>query len=162
MKLIRFLITRKILSLKSAIRFYPIFIMLRLKVIVNNEYTKVNVSIPDKWFLKNNNNSLFGGVLLLVSDPFPALLFEHHFPECTVWTSEHSITYLRPAHGVLNMEVQIDENTILTFKEELISNRSATKTFTYYFKDKNSHKVAEIKSKTYIRKTNKNVADVKG
>ncbi len=152
MRFLRKLVDSKKIELKTAIRFYPPFVFLRLKVRVRSDYMRVNAVIPNRWFLRNNNNSVFGGVMLLVSDPFPALLFEHHFENCQAWTVNHSITYLRPSYGEIHMQVDITHEDINYMKTALLNKRSVVKEFTYFFEDERGHKIAEVKNVSCLRK----------
>lgn len=144
------------LHLRTIIRFYPPFLLLGLKARISPNGRTVLLKVPSRWFYTNNNGVTFGGVLLLISDPFPSLLFEKLIPDVKAWTTEHSIEYLRPIKGEVTANVTISDKTIAYFNNELKDNRSAKKSFEYYFEDKHGRKVARVSTTSFIRNNNRN------
>ena len=140
------------LHLRTIIRFYPPFLLLGLKARISVDGKSVVLKVPSRWFYSNNNGVTFGGILLLISDPFPSLLFEKIIPNVKAWTVEHSIEYLRPIKGEVTATVNISDEAILYFTNELRDNRSAKMSFEYFFEDKRGRKVARVSTTSYLRK----------
>lgn len=152
MKLFRFFLRKNWMSLRTVIRIYPVFLLLGIQVRIRPDYKHIEIRIPNRWYLKNNSNTTFGGVLLLASDPFPALVFEYHFPGTRAFTLSHSIRYLRPAVGKLSAVIALSGADLNELGAGLAAGRSVQREFEYYFKDVRGHKVAEVTSVAFVRK----------
>jgi len=134
------------------IRFYPPFFFLSLKPKIYNNGKSIKLTIPFRRLLRNNNGVMFGGALLMLSDPFPALLFEELIDGVKAWTVAHSIEYLKPIRSRVEAEIHISETDIMYFEEGLKTNKSCEKQFEYYFTDKKGRKVAKVTTTALVRK----------
>lgn len=139
------------LHLRTIIRFYPPFLLLGLKARISKDGKSVVLKVPSRWFYTNNNGVTFGGVLLLISDPFPSLLFEKLIPNSKAWTTEHYIEYLRPIKGAVQANVSISDEALTYFINELKDKRSAKMSFEYFFKDIRGRKVARVSTTSFIK-----------
>lgn len=143
------------LHLRTIVRFYPPFLLMGLKAQISKDGRNVILKVPSRWFYTNNNGVTFGGILLLISDPFPSLLFENLIPNVKAWSTKHCIEYMRPIKGEVRATVLISDETLSFFTNELKDNRSARMSFEYFFEDLKGRKVARVSTTSFIRKINR-------
>ncbi|MDF1548153.1 MAG: DUF4442 domain-containing protein [Bacteroidales bacterium] len=144
----------KIIRYDRLLEWYPLFFFIGARIRFSKDYRKISLGIPLRWYLKNNNGVLFGGVMCLLSDPFPALVFEKIIPGTSAWNRTFSIDYLLPAKTRIEAKIEITEQDIDELKHQLNEKGKAQKTFEYYFIDKHDRQIAKVSNTIYLRKRN--------
>lgn len=130
---------------------YPLFEHLGVQARMDEVTRSVYLRIPFEARWRNNNNTFFGGVMLMVSDPFPALLMEQYFPGSSAWTISHGIAYLKPVRSAVEMRFELDDILLDTIENELSDKGSCRGSFEYYFYDTRERRVAKVTSEYYLR-----------
>jgi hypothetical protein len=125
------------------------------KVRISEDYRRIRLRLPIRWYIRNNNGVMFGGAISMLSDPFPAIVFEKIFDQVAAWTKGMEVKYLMPAKTAIEANIEISDQDIADLKSQLEEAGKAEKVFTYYFLDKKSRQVAYISNMIYLRNKNK-------
>lgn len=141
----------RIIRYDRLLEWYPPFFFIGARIRFSKDYRKIRLRIPLRWYLKNNNGVLFGGVMCLLSDPFPALVFEKIIPGTSAWNRTYNIDYLLPAKSRIEAQIEIAEQDIAELKLQLDEKGKAQKTFEYYFYDTSDRQVAKVSNTIYLR-----------
>lgn len=141
----------KLLKFDKLISLYPPFLFLGGAVKISDDYKTIRLKQKLRWYNRNNNGVLFGGTICMLSDPFPALVFEKIIEGCSAWTKNLSIEYLKPAKTSVVATILLEDNDIANIRKQLDKNGVAEKTFIYYFVDKRGKNVALVSNTIYLR-----------
>jgi hypothetical protein len=132
---------------------YPPFLFFGIKVKISKEYHEINLFVPLRWYFRNNSGVMFGGVLLLASDPFPAILFQKIIPRSTAYTVKHSIKYLKPATSSVQMQLTIKKQDVLEMSSKIKEKGYVFKEYVYSFRDTyTTEEIARVKTLVYIKR----------
>lgn len=153
MSLIKWINKKNLLRYDKLLGLYPLFLFSGVKIRFYNNYRKIVLKLPLRWHNKNNNGVMFGGAISLLSDPFPALVFEKIIEGSSAWTRKQTVKYIKPAQTSVKAVIEVSENEIDNLRRQLDEKGVAVMDFKYYFYDKNGHKIAQITNSTYLRKT---------
>ncbi|NJO88878.1 MAG: DUF4442 domain-containing protein [Chloroflexia bacterium] len=136
MGLVEWFNNQKIIPFGRLLSFYPPFFLLGAKVRISEDYLKIRLRLPIRWYIKNNNGVMFGGAISMLSDPFPAIVFEKIFNNISAWTKGMQVKYLMPAKTTIEANIVISDEDIEFLENQLKETGKAEKTFNYYFLDK--------------------------
>lgn len=130
---------------------YPLFSYLGVEVSLEEAQRRFSLSIPydERW--KNSYDTMFGGVMLMTSDPFPAILMKHYFPGSTALTVRHSIEYLKPVRSKTTMRFVLSDQLLDAVEDALVNNSTSRGEFSYHFYDSRDRIVATVTSEYYLR-----------
>ncbi len=161
MTIVEWVLRNKLIRFDRLLSYYPLFFFVGARIRISDDYRRMSVRIPLRWYTKNNNGVLFGGLMCMLSDPFPALVFEKIIPDTSAWSRAHSIVYLLPAKSAVTAKIELKEEDIDDMKIQLQEKGKAEKKFEYYFVDKNGANIALVSSSTYIltKKRNKELKE---
>jgi hypothetical protein len=81
MGLVEWFSNQKIIPFGRLLSFYPPFFLLGAKVRISEDYRRIRLRLPIRWYIRNNNGVMFGGAISMLSDPFPAIVFEKIFDQ---------------------------------------------------------------------------------
>ncbi len=154
MSLIKWINKKNLIRYDKLLGLYPPFLFNGAKIRFYNNYRKIVLKIPLRWYNKNNNGVMFGGAMCLLSDPFPALIFEKIIEGSSAWTRKQTIKYIRPAKTSVEAVIELSENEINTLREQLNEKGIAIQDFKYFFCDKKGQQVAQVTNSTYLRRSN--------
>ncbi len=151
MGLVEWFNNQKIIPFGRLLSFYPPFFLLGAKVRISEDYRNIRLRLPIRWYIKNNNGVMFGGAISMLSDPFPAIVFEKIFDNISAWTKGMQVKYIIPAKTTIEANIVITGEEITFLKSQLEEAGKAEKTFNYYFVDKKNRQVAFISNTIYLR-----------
>jgi hypothetical protein len=157
MSIIEWVHRKKLIRYDRLLEFYPLFFFIGLRIRISDDYRRINIRLPIRWYNRNNNGVLFGGLMCMISDPFPALVFEKIIPDTSAWSRAHSVIYLLPAKTSVEAFIELKEEDIDEMKQQIHEKGKAEKKFEYYFVDKNGNQVALVSSSTYIATKKRNI-----
>ncbi|RPH33472.1 MAG: DUF4442 domain-containing protein [Bacteroidales bacterium] len=152
MSIVKKIVKADNINLRKWINFYPLFWFTGIRYKISSNYRTMDIKIPLRWYTRNNNGAMFGGVMLLASDPFPALLFQKIYPFTIAWTKKHSIEYLRPAYSSVTARIEIDDNILVQINNQFEVSKSSEISFDYYFYDRQNNKVAKVTTTCFLKK----------
>jgi len=148
-------ISKKVLSTNEKVfarllNLYPAFFFFGATVKFEKNFLGARIRLPLRWYYRNGHGTFFGGAILAVSDPFPAIMLSKALPWAKTWTKSHSVDFLKPGKTTLYAHITIQEEDIASAKEALETEGKYIKTFEYYFKNKDGDEIALIKSTVYM------------
>jgi len=152
MSLVEWINKKNLIRYDRLLGLYPLFFFIGARIRFSNDFRRISLYIPLRWYNKNNNGVMFGGIMCLISDPFPSLVFEKIIPGVSAWSKAHSINYLLPAHSAVQATIELNEEEIEDIKQQLLEKGKAEKIFQYYFVDTKGRKIALVSSTSYLRK----------
>lgn len=149
-------ISKKVLSTNQKVfgrllNLYPAFFFFGATVKFDNDFLEAKIRLPLRWYYRNGHGTFFGGAILAVSDPFPAIMLSKAMPWSQTWTKSHSVDFLKPGKTTLYAHITLELNDIVEAKEALEKEGKFIRVFEYYFKDKLGNEIALIKSTVYMR-----------
>lgn len=133
------------------INLYPPLLFFGIKVSISADHREVAIEVPLRWYYRNNTGVMFGAVLSVASDPFPALLFQKLLPGTTAWTRAHHIEYLHPCRSSARATYRITDEDVAALAGPLESTGRAFREFEYGFVDRDGTLVARVTNTTYLR-----------
>ena len=143
--------------LKWALRFYPPLFFQRIWVRrFDKGFMGASIVVRKSILNKNYNNSIFGGTLFAMADPWYPLLFHQIFlrkgHRVIVWLKGAEIQYLKPAHTDLHFEIKIDDETIAQAEQMLITTGKFIRTFEIEMLNKYNEVCVNMQVEAYVRK----------
>lgn len=152
MSFVKFLSKSRFLPKSKALEIFPPFFFMGVKVIkATADYRHLHVRLPLKWYGKNMHGTMFGGFICAVSDPLPALLCAHIFPNLDVWTKKNSVEFLKPARERLDLKIDITDLQIQIIEGELRNYRQSTHTFEFQLTDTRNRAIARVENTVFMR-----------
>ena len=135
-------------------RLYPPFWAQGIKVThINQNFTRMDVSLKLRWYLRNPVGSAFGGSLFSMTDPFYMIMFLKHIADThIVWDKAASIDFIAPARGTVNATFIISLQEIQKIIDKCKDGSPVLETFVVDLNDNNGKKVAQVKKVLYFRK----------
>jgi len=121
-------------------------------IYLSNNYRKISIKLPVRWYGKNMHGTLFGGFICALSDPIAVLLCQKIFPDTQSWTRKNEVEFFRPVRSKLQLDFEITETQVKEISRLLVEKGECLYTFEYSYKDKRSHLVAHTKNTIYLRK----------
>lgn len=123
---------------------YPPFLAFGIDLRWSDDAHRLDVTVPLRWYFRNNSGAMFGGAMLVASDPFPALMLQRLIPGCVAFTGRHEIRYLRPAQSAVSFFVELGRDEVAQLADELRRRRRAQKQYEYYLRDVSGRRVAKV------------------
>lgn len=130
---------------------YPAFLFFGARVRFGKGFYKATLRLPLRWYFRNGHGTFFGGAILAISDPFPAIMLAKCIPWALTWTKTHQVDFLLPGKSTLWAEIHIPESEIQEVKEILTEKGKYIKTYEYYFCNKAGDQIALVTSTVYMR-----------
>ena len=130
---------------------YPAFLFFGAGIKFNDAFTSVKIRLPLRWYTRNGHGTFFGGAILAVSDPFPAIMLSKAIPWASTWTKAHGVEFLKPGKTTLFAQIEIEADFIQSIEKQLRQDGKFVHTFQYYFLDKRGDKIALVSSTVYMR-----------
>lgn len=130
---------------------YPAFLFFGARVRFGEEFHKATLRLPLRWYFRNGHGTFFGGAILAISDPFPAIMFAKCIPWAKTWTKTHQVDFLLPGKSTLFAEIQINPLEIIEIENILTEKGKYINTYQYYFCNKEGEQIALVTSTVYMR-----------
>lgn len=140
------------LPLAWRLKLYPPFLFIGVKLRLSPDCRRVEITVPVRWYGRNNNGALFGGFLAAASDPFPALLFEQLLPGVSAWNRAHALEYLRPVRAPVTARVTIGDDDLAELERGLAERGRAEREWAYSFVDHRGRPAARVSTTVYLRR----------
>lgn len=140
------------LRVEHFMRLYPPFAFVGARVEASDDYRMIRLHIPNRWYVRNQSGLLFGGVMAMISDPFPSLVYEKFFEGVVAFTKAHSIEFLRPSRSDVYADIAVTDEQIQHMREQLWSQGRGEVITEYFFRDTSGHEVAKVTTTTYLKK----------
>jgi hypothetical protein len=126
------------------------FAGIKVKADVNR--ANMSISVPVRWYTKNNNGILFGGILCMASDPFPALFLQHLVPGVTAYNKDICVEYLRPIRETVHTTIQFELDELNEIRTTIARLGKFEKNYRFEFQTASRKTVAVVESTAYLRK----------
>lgn len=141
-------------KLMKFMRFWPPYLASGIKVdAINEDFTKIQVSMKQYPWNTNYVGVHFGGSLYSMSDPFYMfILLEHLKKDFIVWDKEAKIKFIKPGKGKVRINFEIELSRISEIKSEAIEKGKAEPEFETYIYDEKDQVIAHVWKKLYVRK----------
>lgn len=130
---------------------YPAFLFFGARVRFAKDFHQATLRLPLRWYFRNGHGTFFGGAILAISDPFPAIMLAKCLPWAKTWTKTHQVDFLLPGKSTLFAEINISPAEIREMEEILKEKGKYINTFQYYFCNKEGDQIALVTSTVYIR-----------
>lgn len=130
---------------------YPPFLFFGTSIRFNNNFLEARIRQPLRWYFRNGHGTIFGGAILAVSDPFPAIMFSRRTPWALTWNKDHHVTFQKPGKSTLYAVVTIEPELLIKAHSKLEEDGRFIHTINWSFKDKNDEVIADVSSTVYMR-----------
>lgn len=150
MKIINLIGPKKLMKLLS---FWPPYFFSGIKIMsVNDDFTKIEVCMKQRFWNTNYVGSHFGGSLYSMCDPFYMFILLHHLKGHIIWDKGASFKFKKPGYGSVRATFEIDLKTIEQLKQEAERNFSFSPIFKTKVFDRDQNVVFELEKTLYIKK----------
>lgn len=150
--LLAFFSEQKWIPRKTILQYYPPFLFMGVKIRnVSKDNRHCVAELPFKWYGSNPHGTIFGGFICALADPIPAILCGRIFPHTAAWTKSNSVTFKRPGHSTLTLEITITDEDIAAIQSQLDATGSAKQVFEFAFRDRGGKVVAEVKNTVVLK-----------
>ena len=150
MKMINVITPRRLMKLLS---FWPPYFFSGIKIIgVNDNFTKIDVCMKQRFWNTNYVGSHFGGSLYSMCDPFYMFILLHHLKGHTVWDKGAKFNFKKPGYGTVFATFEIELETIQLLKEEASKSYSFSPVFKTVIRDQANTVILELEKTLYIKK----------
>jgi hypothetical protein len=141
------------LMMRYAINFWGPFIGAGIRVIsVNSDFTRIEVSLRERFYNQNIVGVHFGGSLYAMCDPFYMGILLHHLGrDFIVWDKGANIKFKKPGKGSVTAVFEITADEINRLRSEALANPKVEPVFKATIRDKNGIVVAEVEKILYIK-----------
>ncbi len=146
---------------------YPPFMFFGTSIRFYNNFLEARIQQPLRWYFRNGHGTIFGGAILAVSDPFPAIMFSKRTPWALTWNKDHHVNFIKPGKSKLYAHIRISQELLQNAHDALNREGRFIHTFHWSFDDIQGEVVAEVSSTVYMRNpkheryTNRNVEEEK-
>jgi len=152
-KILRDLAKKEIIPPHKLLELYPPFLFMGVKIPeVSKDNRKLRATMPLRWYARNIHGTMFGGFMCALADPLPALMCARIFPNLEVWTKACCVEFIRPAKGLLILDIEITEQDVAIIGKELDEKGKITYAFEFSFRDKKGEEIAKVKNTVFLRK----------
>ena len=150
MKMIKLISPKKLMKLLS---FWPPYFFSGIKIVsVNEEFTKIDVCMKQRFWNTNYVGSHFGGSLYSMCDPFYMFILLHHLKGHVIWDKGASFKFKKPGNGTVRATFEIDLETIDKLKKEADKSYSISPIFNTSVIDDRGDVIFELEKTLYIKK----------
>lgn len=140
------------LRIEHFMRLYPPFVFVGAKVEASDDYRMIRLMIPNRWYIRNQTGLLFGGVMAMISDPFPSLMYEKFFEGAVAFTKSHAIEFLRPSRTDVVADIVVTDEALESMREQLWSSGKGEVVTEYFFRDTAGVEVAKVITTTFLKR----------
>jgi len=135
------------------INWWPPFLGAGIKVqSVNEDMTRFEVVLRERWYNGNLFGTHFGGSLYAMSDPFFLFICITNLgKDFIVWDKSASISFLKPAKGTILAVFEIESFRLDEIRKEVMEMGKNTYNFEVFLTDEQGVKVAHVKKEIYVR-----------
>ncbi len=129
---------------------YPPFLFFGIGFVWSDDAHRLTVTVPLRWYFRNNSGVMFGAAMAVASDPFPALMLQRLVPGTLAWTRRHQIQYSRPAKGTVRFTVEISRDELSEIRGELERRGRVSREYEFWFHDDDGRRVAKVSSQAHL------------
>ena len=135
------------------INWYPPFLGMGIRVRAHNDdLTRFEVELRDKWYNRNLFGTHFGGSLYTMSDPFFVFIVTMNLGRgFIVWDKSASIEFLKPAQGNILGVFEIAAARLEEIRSDLENHGKNTYHFEADLKNEAGEVVARVQKEIYVR-----------
>ena len=150
MKMINLIKPKRLMKLLS---FWPPYFFSGIKVVrVNDDFTKIDVCMKQRFWNTNYVGSHFGGSLYSMCDPFYMFILLHHLKGHIIWDKGARFKFKKPGYGSVHATFEIDLETIEQLKQEADKSYSISPVFKSSVVDDRGNVILEIEKTLYLKK----------
>lgn len=140
------------LSAKRHFELYPLYFLMRVKVIdLAEDWSMARIRLPLNWVSANAAGNMFGGNQVSLADPVPALACLKKFPGYRVATKKLEIDFIRVGNSGLTLHFDFDVQTEQAIRQALKEHDYATPCFTMTYVREDGKVCTRIKNTVAIR-----------
>ena len=133
--------------------YWPPYFFSGIKIIgVNDQFTKIDVCLKQRFWNTNYVGSHFGGSLYSMCDPFYMFILLHHLPGHVIWDKGANFKFKKPGYGNVFASFEIPIETIEKLKIEASQNFSISPIFKTTIKDQQNRVILELEKILYLKK----------
>ena len=135
------------------INWYPPFLGMGIRVRhANDDFTRFEVELRQRWFNRNLFGTHFGGALYTMSDPFFVFILTMNLGKgYIVWDKSASVDFLKPAKGTILGVFQVSEQQLDDIRSEIDGIGKNTYHFEADLVDESGVVVARVRKEVYVR-----------
>ena len=139
--------------MRHGINFWGPFLGAGIKVVdADQNFTRIEVQLRERWFNRNIVGVHFGGSLYAMCDPFYMGILLHHLGrDFVIWDKGASIKFKRPGKGTVSAVFEINQEEINRIRLEAQTKDKLEPVFTTTIRDKDGKIVAEVEKTVYIK-----------
>jgi acyl-coenzyme A thioesterase PaaI-like protein len=140
-------------TLIRRVNLYPPFLGMGIRVRSRNEdFTRFEVELRERWYTRNLFGTHFGGSLYTMADPFFVFIVAVNFGRgYVVWDQSASIDFLKPAKGTITGIFEIEKTELEAMRKDVDRHGKRTFQFTAPLVDEAGVTVAEVRKVVYAR-----------
>lgn len=140
-------------SMRRRLNWWPPLFFAGIQITyLSDDYTHCKARLRNWFATKNIHGTQFGGSLFAMTDPIYAMICNCIFGEKHyVWDKSASIEYIKPAHGEVYLDCQIQPEEVAAIIANTADGEKYCPEFTVRVFDKNNETIAIAKRTIYIR-----------
>ncbi len=150
MKMINLIKPKRLMKL---LRFWPPYFFSGIKIVsVNDDFTKIDVCMKQRFWNTNYVGSHFGGSLYSMCDPFFMFILLHHLKGHVIWDKGASFKFKKPGYRRVYATFEVDLETIEQLKHEADKSYSISPIFKTVVVDDRGDVILELEKILYVKK----------
>ena len=149
----KFMLKNASFMMRHGINFWGPFLGAGIKVIsANNDFTRIEVALRERWYNRNIVGVHFGGSLYAMCDPFfMGILLQHLGRDFIVWDKAATIRFKRPAKGTVTAIFEIPFEEIQSIRSKALESEKIEPVFKALIRDQSGTVVAEVEKVLYVK-----------
>ena len=133
--------------------FWPPYFFSGIKVVsVNDDFTKIDVCMKQRFWNTNYVGTHFGGSLYSMCDPFYMFILLFHLKGHVVWDKGAKFYFRKPGKGVMYACFEISKKNIEQLKVEAAKSYSISPIFKTVVLDSEKNVILNLEKVLYIKK----------
>lgn len=135
------------------VNLYPPFVGMGIRVRSHNDdFTRFDVELRERWYTRNLFGTHFGGSLYTMADPFYVFIVTLNLGRnYIVWDKSASIDFLRPAEGTISACFEISEDKLDEIRAQVDRDSKGTFEFETELLNESGDAVARVRKLVYAR-----------
>ncbi len=136
-----------------AFKIFPPYWGTGIKVtMIANDFRRISVAMPLRWYNRNLRGTHFGGNLFAMADPFYMIMLMNVLgKDYEVWDQDSSIQFCRPGKGRVFANFQLPLELVENIIETTRTGTKVTPKFIIDIKDDTGQVIAQVTKTIYIR-----------
>jgi len=118
----------------------------------DDDFTRFEVELRQRWFNRNLFGTHFGGALYTMADPFYVFILTMNLGKgYIVWDKSAAIDFLKPAKGTITVVFEVSEAELENIRNDIKERGKNTYHFTADLVDEEGVVVARVDKELYVR-----------